>query len=161
MPTWRGNGLGASSGWNKSTWMNYWWMHAIHQKKWPLGQCCVNWWGTSIMVEIHPTIEINKRFPPSTPQYSPIDLCYTSEIYFLSTKFHPKLMFVIFVYWTTFIPWKFIQCGQIHTSKFISLGGWNPSIMIADWFYTIHSLTFIWQKCLSNNILWMEIFYKP
>jgi hypothetical protein len=44
------------------------------------------------MVEIHPTIEIHKRFPPSTPQYSPIDLCYTSEIYFLSTKFHPKLM---------------------------------------------------------------------
>jgi hypothetical protein len=42
------------------------------------------------MVEIHPTIEIHKRFPPSTPQYSPIDLCYTSEIYFYPQNFIPN-----------------------------------------------------------------------
>jgi hypothetical protein len=53
-------------------------------------KCCVNWWGASIMVEIHPTIEIHKRFPPSTPHYSPIDLCHTSEIYFCPQNFIPN-----------------------------------------------------------------------
>jgi hypothetical protein len=43
----------------------------------------------SIMVEIHPTIEIHKRFPP-TPQYSPIDLCYTIETYFYPQNFIPN-----------------------------------------------------------------------
>lgn len=87
---WCGNGLGVSSGWNKSTWMNDWGMHVIHQKKWPLGLMLCKLMRGSIMDEIHPTIEIHNRFPPSTPQYSPIDLCYTSEIYFYPQNFIPN-----------------------------------------------------------------------
>ncbi len=105
----------------------------------------------SIMVEIHPTIEIHKRFPP-TPQYSPIDLCYTIETYFYPQNFIPN--------WCCHIH----MLNNIHSMEVHPMGSDSHiNIHFIRWMKSIHhgcqlilhhsftDLHFIYYSCIRST----------